>query len=89
MLPDNVAQAVVNLAHHEDFPTVWQYFKGQADLMRDAILDPATDTVTREFLVRVFDVFSNEVIALPDKAVQRLNQKPPDKRSGPGAITDG
>jgi len=79
MLSDNTAKAVANLAHHEDFPMVWQYFKDQAALMQSEVLDPATDAISREFLVRVLDVFKREVIELPDKAVQRLNQKTPDK----------
>ena len=75
MLPSEVARAVVNLTAHEDFPKVWKYLRDQADLMRDEVLDPGTDAVTREFLVRMLDVFRREVIELPDKAVQRLNQK--------------
>lgn len=73
-LPDYVAAAMVGLATHEDFKTVWKYFEKQADMMVYEILSSSTDPVSREVLVRLHEMYRREVVDLPDRAVKSLNK---------------
>lgn len=73
-LNDRVARAVVDLETHPQFKVVWGYFDDVKKFMEAEILSPQTDIAVREVMVRVHDVFTREVVHLPEMAWKQLNK---------------
>lgn len=70
----SVLRDVLDLSTDERFVNVWRHFEQTADAMEREILDPATDAVTREFLVRMLDVFRRDVVLLPQQAAKQIEK---------------